>query len=88
MIVEKRWLKDRMGIKNILGKIGSLLLIYIVHIVGVITFDNTALCGMFISFYLSKEGISILNNLERLDAPLPSIIVKILEQLNRDNEGD
>ncbi len=88
MIVEERWLKDRMGIKNILGKIGSLLLIYIAHIVGVIIVDNTALCSMVISFYLSKEGIAILNNLERLDVPLPSIIVKILEQLNRDKEGD
>lgn len=82
MMVEKRWLKDKMEIKNILGKVGSLLLVYIVHIVGVIIVDNTALSSMVISFYLAKEGIGILNNLERLDVPLPSIIVKILEQLN------
>lgn len=88
MIVEKRWLKDRMGKKNILGKLGSLLLIYIAHIVGVIIVDNTALSSVVITFYLSKEGIAILDNLKCLDVPLPSIIVKILEQLNRDSEGD
>ena len=86
MVVEKKWLQDKIGIKNILGKIGSLLLISIAHIVGVIIVNNTSLCGIVILFYFSEEGIAVLDNLKRLGAPFPSIIIKILEQINRDND--
>ena len=88
MIVEKKWLKEKLGIKSILGKIGSLLLIYISHIIGVIIIDNATLCNMVISFYLSREGIEILDNLEHLGVPLPSIIIKIIKQLNNGDEED
>ena len=86
MIVKKKWLKKKLGIKNILGKIGSLLLIYIAHTIGVIIANNT-LSSIVIYFYLSREGIGILNNLKQLDVPLPSIMVKIMEQLNNDDEA-
>lgn len=87
MIVKKKWLKEKIGIKNVLGKIGSLLLIYIAHIIGVIIANNT-LGSIVIYFYLSKEGIEILDNLKQLGVPLPSIIIKIIEQLNNDDEAD
>lgn len=86
MITEKKWLKEKIEINSILKKSGSLFLIYITHIISVIIIDNTALCKMVISFYLSREGIEILDNLRRLDVPLPSIIVKIIKQLNNDDE--
>lgn len=88
IIAEKKYLKEKLGIKSILRKTGSLLLIYIVHIIGVIIINNTVLCNIVISFYLSKEGIEILDNLEYLGVPLPSIIVKIIKQLNNDGEKD
>lgn len=87
MIVEEKWLKDKMGIKNILGKLGCLLLIYIAHIIDVITTNNTTICSVVISFYLSKEGIAILDNLKRLDIPMPPIIVKMIDQLSNDHES-
>lgn len=86
MIVEKKGITEKLGIKSILGKIGSLFLIFITHIIGVIIINNTTLCNMVISFYLSREGIEILDNLEHLGVPLPSIIVKIIKQLNNDDE--
>lgn len=86
MIVEKKWIKEKLGTKNILGKIGSLFLIYITHIIGVIIINNTTPCNIVISFYLSREGFGILNNLEHLDVPLPSIVAKIIKQLNNDDE--
>lgn len=88
MITEKKWLKEKIGIKSILKKSGSLLLIYITHIISVIIINNTTLCKMVICFYLSREGIEILDNLEHLGVPLPSIIVKIIKQLNNDNKED
>lgn len=88
MIAEKKWLNEKLGIKSMLRKIGSMLLIYIAHIIGVIIIDNTTLCNMVISFYLSREGIEILDNLEHLGVPLPSIIIKIINQLNNGNKED
>lgn len=86
VITEHRLLKEKLGIKSILEKSGSLLLIYIAHIIGVIIVNNTVLCNMVISFYLSKEGIEILDNLEHLGVPLPSIIKKIIKHLNNGND--
>ena len=87
-IVEKKWLMDKLGLKNIFGKIGILLLIYISHIIGVIIVNNAALSNIVTIFYLSKEGSTILNNLARLGVPLPPIIVKIIGQLNRDDNDN
>lgn len=81
MIVEKKWLKEKLGIKNILGKVGILLLIYIAHIIDVIIINNAALSSIVISFYLSKEGIEILNNLKQLGIPVPSPIEKFINHL-------
>lgn len=86
MIAEKKWLKEKLGIKNILGKVGILLLIYIAHIIDVIIINNTALSSIVISFYLSKEGVGILDNLEQLGVSLPPPIVKFIKQLNHGDD--
>ena len=56
------------------------------HIIGVIIANNT-LSSIVIYFYLSREGIEILDNLKQLGVPLPSIMVKNIEQLNNDDEA-
>jgi toxin secretion/phage lysis holin len=42
---------------------------------------------MAIYFYLSREGVSVVENLGQLGVPLPSFLSKFLEQL-RDRGGD
>lgn len=39
-----------------------------------------------ILFYLSNEGLIILENLKRLDMVLPKILEKIIKQLNQDEK--
>ena len=43
---------------------------------------RSAVCG----FYITNEGLSILENAGKLGLPLPSILKNMLEQLNRDDK--
>lgn len=88
-IVEKKWLKGKLGLKNIFGKIGIIVLICIANIIDTMIVGNeSTIRTVVISFYLSKEGVAILNNLEHLGVPLPPIIVKVIRQLNKEENSD
>lgn len=50
--------------------------------------NDSTIRTVVISFYLSKEGVAILDNLERLGVPLPPIIVKVIKQLNTEESSD
>ncbi len=82
-IVEKKWIKSKLGLKSIFGKIGIIVLICIANIIDtMIIGDDSTIRTTVISFCLSKEGFAILDNLEHLGVPLPPIIAKIIKQLN------
>lgn len=88
-IVEKKWLKEKLGLKNIFGKIGIIVLTCIANIIDTMIVGNdSTIRTVVISFYLSKEGVAILNNLEHLGVPLPPIIVKVVRQLNKEESSD
>lgn len=88
-IVEKKWIKGKLGLKAIFGKIGILVLICIANIIDTMVIGNdSTIRTTVISFFLSKEGFAILDNLEHLGVPLPPIIVKIIKQLNSEENSD
>lgn len=88
-IVKKKWLKRKLGLKIIFGKIGIIVLICIANIIDTMIVGNDSTIRTFvISFYLSKEGVAILDNLEHLGVPLPPIIVKVIKQLNKEEDSD
>ncbi|MDE6253568.1 MAG: phage holin family protein [Lachnospiraceae bacterium] len=88
-IVEKKWLKGKLGLTAIFRKIGIIVLICIANIIDTMIVDNdSTIRTVVISFYLSKEGVAILDNLERLGVPLPPIIVKVIKQLNTEESSD
>lgn len=88
-IVEKKWIKRKLGLKVLFGKIGIIILICIANIIDtMIIGHDSATRTTVISFYLSKEGFAILDNLEHLGVPLPPIIVKIIKQLNSEENNE
>lgn len=88
-IVEKKWIKRKLGLKAIFGKIGILVLICIANIIDTMIIGNdSTIRTTVISFYLSKEGFAILDNLEHLEVSLPPIIVKIIKQLNSEENNE
>ncbi len=88
-IVKKKWLGGKLGLKVIFRKIGIVVLICMANIVDtMIVCNNSTVRTVVILFYLSKEGVAILDNLKHLGVPLPPIIVKVIKQLNKEESNN
>ena len=81
-IVEKHLSSD-IGAKGIFKKVVIFSLVGVAHVIDShIIGDGSVLRTAVIFFYLSNEGISIIENATRLGLPVPSKLKEILEQLN------
>ena len=81
-ILDKR-LSSNIGFRGIFKKIMILVLVGIAHaldhhIIG----SGGAIRTMVIFFYMSNEGISIMENASRIGIPIPEGLRKILKQLH------
>lgn len=80
-VVEKQ-LSSRIGFKGIFKKIVLLFLISIAHAVDRhVLKHGGAIRTMVIFFYLSNEGLSILENAVRIGLPIPEKLRDILKRL-------
>ena len=88
-IMDKK-LSSAVGFKGICKKVLILMLVGVanildVHVVG----QGSALRGAVIAFYLSNEGLSLLENAAYIGLPIPEKLREILAQLhNRDEKND
>ena len=88
-IMDKK-LSSAVGFKGICKKVLILMLVGVanildVHVVG----QGSALRGAVIAFYLSNEGLSLLENAAYIGLPVPDKLREILSQLhNRENKND
>ena len=81
-------LSSAVGFKGICKKVLILMLVGVANIVDVYVIGNSgALRGAVICFYLSNEGLSLLENAGHIGLPIPDKLKEILEQLHdRENE--
>ncbi|CNC83003.1 TPA: holin family protein [Streptococcus agalactiae] len=85
--VEKR-LASNIGFKGIFKKIVILFLVSVGHLIDTeIIKQGGAIRTMVIFFYLSNEGLSILENAVRIGLPIPEKLQALLKQFN-EKEGD
>ena len=87
-------LNSAVGFKGICKKVLIILLVGVAHIVDVhVVGTGNALRGAVVCFYLSNEGVSLLENAAHLGLPIPEKLKTVLEQLHdrddgtNDNEG-
>ena len=87
-IVDKQ-LSSRVGFKGLFKKMLIVILVGIAHIVDMhVVGTGEALRSAVICFYLSNEGVSLLENAAHLGLPIPEKLKAILVQLhNRDEEA-
>ncbi|MDE7177428.1 MAG: phage holin family protein, partial [Lachnospiraceae bacterium] len=79
--VEKQ-LSSEVGFKGIFKKVVIFCLVAVGHIVDThIIGEGSVLRTAVIFFYLSNEGISILENAARIGLPIPEKLKSVLEQL-------
>lgn len=88
-IIDKK-LASNIGAKGILKKVLIFVLVGVAHILDTYLLGNTggsgALRTAVIFFYLSNEGVSILENAGHIGLPIPEKLKAVLMQLHRGDE--
>lgn len=83
-ILEKR-LSSEVGARGIFKKVLIFALVAVGHIIDAQVITNgSAVRTAVIFFYLSNEGISILENAAKIGLPIPEKLKLVLDQLNKE----
>lgn len=77
---------SKVGAKGIGKKVGTLIMITVTVLVENNILFTTSLRYAIILFYISNEGISILENMAKLGVPIPKRIIEILNNLSDDDK--
>lgn len=86
-ILEQR-LSSEVGFRGILKKILTFVLVGVANIIDSYLIGNgSAIRTAVIFFYISNEGISILENATRIGLPIPERLKNVLEQLKEENKN-
>ena len=81
--VNDHTLSSEVGFRGICRKVLIFLLVGVAHIVDLhVVGSGSALRGAVVCFYLSNEGVSMLENAAHLGLPIPEKLKVILEQLH------
>ena len=87
--INDRKLSSEVGFRGICRKVLIFLLVGIANILDVqVIGTGSVLRTAVIFFYLSNEGVSLLENAARLGLPVPDAIKTVLEQLHDRSEED
>ncbi|MGB4658024.1 MAG: phage holin family protein [Mobilitalea sp.] len=87
-ILEKK-LSSEVGFRGIFKKVLIFSLVAVAHIVdSQLIQTGSAIRTAVIFFYLSNEGISILENTGKIGLPIPEKLKKALEQLNKGEKSN
>lgn len=82
-IIDKK-LSSEVGAKGIFKKVLIFAMVAVAHIVDTqIIGDGSVLRTAVIFFYLSNEGVSILENVAHIGLPIPQKLKDVLEQLHK-----
>ena len=87
--IEDKKLSSAVGFKGIMKKILILMLVGVANILDVnVVGGGAILRGAVICFYLSNEGLSVVENAAYLGLPIPGKLHKVLEQLHDRSEKE
>ena len=87
-IIDKK-LSSEVGFKGIFKKVLILMLVGIANVIDVhVVGTGSALRGATVCFYLSNEGLSILENTVHLGLPVPEKLKEVLSQLHNWDEKE
>ena len=78
-----RKLSSAVGFKGVCKKVFILMLVGVAHIIDLhVVGTGSALRGAVICFYMSNEGLSLLENAAHIGLPIPDKLRNILAQLH------
>jgi toxin secretion/phage lysis holin len=80
-------LSSEIGFKGISRKVFILFLVGVAHILDSVVFGHIGvLRNAVIFYYISNEGISIIENAAKLELPIPKQLVDVLRQIKESDE--
>lgn len=82
----KKRLSSRVGAKGLITKFGILCIVSIATLIEKNIMDVAALRDVVILYYISNEGISILENITKLGVPIPQKLKDALKNISSDGE--
>lgn len=85
--IKERKLNSRTGFIGLLKKALIFTVVLLAHTLDEVT-GAGALRSMAVMFYISNEGISIIENLSKIGVPFPPKIKEVLEQIKKDDEDE
>jgi toxin secretion/phage lysis holin len=86
-VLEKK-LSSEVGFRGIFKKVLIFSLVAVAHIIDAeLIRTGSAIRTAVIFFYLSNEGISILENTAKIGLPIPAKLKTVLEQLNKEEKA-
>ncbi|MCK9282506.1 MAG: phage holin family protein [Melioribacteraceae bacterium] len=85
-IIEKK-ISSKIGSRGIAKKVAIFALVGIANVIDINIISNgNAIRGAVILFYISNEGISILENVAKMDLPIPEKLKSILKQVSGESK--
>ena len=82
-------LSSAIGFKGICRKVLVFAMVGVGHVLDThVVGTGSALCSAVICFYLSNEGVSLLENASHLGLPVPDKLKAILSQLHNKKDQD
>ncbi len=86
--VVRRELSSEIGFRGIFRKVLIFMLVGIAHILDTLVIGTgSVLRTAVICFYLSNEGLSIIENASELGLPIPAQLKRVLKQLKSDRSN-
>ena len=87
--INDKKLSSEVGFRGIARKVIILLLVGIAHVLDVVVFGEVGVLRTAVIFYyISNEGISLLENAGHLGLPIPEKLKDVLEQLHERGDKD
>ncbi len=85
--IREKTVSSEIGFHGICKKVMIFTLVALGHVIDeYVIGTGSSLRTMLIMFYLSNEGISVIENASKMGVPVPDKIKVILQQLNKDND--
>ena len=85
-VMEKK-VNSAVGIKGIFNKVGIILCVIFCKMIDLLKIEGLSPLVPFVSFFfILNESFSILENLNKLNVPIPSFLISILESIQEKNK--
>ena len=80
-------INSKIGLKGIIKKFMYLVIVAVCVVIDKLTGQEGVVRNLIIYFLVANDGISIIENMAKMNIPLPKKLISVLEQLKGEDES-